>query len=586
MSGSSDEWEISSVSSNEIVLAYTNTAPAFTVGQMLANLAPAHEDEIFYRRVDGMVDDTTNSLLRLQTTDVLLPEILTDGSFTLSEDVVSLEFDETGSLVQSVDFNRSFSLPTIGGDFSGESLVESGPLDLVLDEGRFLYTSQVRASLETSYLSVNRFSISASGNLDIACVPNLTLSGAYSTSLDKNLWSATKWLTFTAGYVPVFVKVQASVTANAAADLDASAELRTGFRQTAAMGVKGAYVKGASPAVTLSRNFDVAPFQTVPVTCILNGSGSASVGLVPQVDILIYGTAGLYINTDPRLEISGSATMVDSVLTEADFTYGASADINCGLTIRGLDNDDLPGVDFNLFSKEWPYKIPAGAGSLSVAVQPRPFCAQAGDEAQFFVKAQGGSGAYGYQWRFNGEKIPGQTGSELKLQAVNEDYAGDYSVRITSGAETVDSDPALLYITEDGNTGPFPVDANCVSSVVVNARWVKNYYSNGNVTMSDRTRNRMWIWHANHGRTRWADANSYCQNLTYAGYSDWELPDRGDLVGQTAQHMHFYQVQTSSYYWTRETFGSQAWVVYVRDGTVVDFSTTAWFYIWPVRTIR
>ena len=586
MSGSMDEWEISSVSSNEIVLAYTNIAPTFFIGQVLANLAPAHVDEIFYRRVDGVVDDTTNSLLRLQTTEVTLPEILTDGSFTLSEDVVSLEFDENGNLVQAVDFNRSFSLPTIGDDFSGNSLYESGPLSLVLDEGRFLYTSQVRASLETSYLSVNRFAISASGNLDIACVPNLTLSSAYSTSLDKNLWTATKWLTFTAGVVPVFVKVQASVTANASVDLDASAGLRTGFRQTASMEVKGAYVKNTTPSVMLNRNFDVAPFETVPLTCTLNGSGSVSIALVPQIDILIYGAAGLYINTDPRLQLSGSATMVDEVLTAADFQYGSSADINCGLTIRGVDNDEFPSVDFNLFSKTWPYQFPDGTKPLSVAVQPVPLCVQEGDEVLFFVEAQGGSGEYGYQWRFDGVKIPGQNESELRLQDVDEDYVGDYSVRITSGAQTVDSDPAVLYITTDGNTGPFPIDANCVSSEIINARWVKNTYSNGNVTMSDRTSNKMWIWYANQGRTRWADASSYCANLTYAGYSDWELPNREDLVGQVGQLGHFYKAEPFAYYWTGETSGTSAWTVYMSNGTVVSFAKTAWCYIWPVRTIK
>lgn len=77
--------------------------------------------------------------------------------------------------------------------------------------------------------------------------------------------------------------------------------------------------------------------------------------LVPQIDCRLYGAAGIYLNSNPRLEVSGSATMVDMAVTEADFLLGAYANVNVGLSLAGDLGADLPPLSFNYFTKEWPY---------------------------------------------------------------------------------------------------------------------------------------------------------------------------------------------------------------------------------------
>ena len=58
-------------------------------------------------------------------------------------------------------------------------------------------------------------------------------------------------------------------------------------------------------------------------------------------------------------------------------------------------------------------------------------------------------------------------------------------------------------------------DPTAVSWVAVNARWVKNTYANGDITMSDHTNNNMWLYNANPCGTKNGDgAISYCKNLT------------------------------------------------------------------------
>jgi hypothetical protein len=129
-------------------------------------------------------------------------------------------------------------------------------------------------------------------------------------------------------------------------------------------------------------------------------------------------------------------------------------------------------------------------------------------------------------------------------------------------------------------------DTTAVSWEVVNERWVKNTYVNGDVTMSDKNTGRMWICNANQrGKTRWAHAAAVCNNLTYAGYSDWYVPDVDTLKAQFRQKGFFTGVQ-SGYYWSSTSNSNNkdfAWCVDM-DDCRVDYDQTAGnHYVWPVR---
>lgn len=456
MSSTTQEWEIASVTSNEITLVYNGTnAPVFSVGQPLANLAPTHVSEIFYRRIDEIVDDPTNKVLTLQTTEITMPDILDEGSFTIGEDAVYLEVDDNGNLIPALGFDGSLPLPTIGTDLTNEVLWVSGPLSLTLEEAKFLFHSKFKAVLKTGSGTVKRFSAEPSGKVEISCIPVLSLSEAYTNNVEKELWSKSHWIwTLAGGWLPVGIELTASVTANASLEVGASAELRTGFRQTANMRVTGEYKRNADAAFTFGRKFDADPIEKVRFTYTLDGNGELIFSLVPQIDVRVYGAAGLYLNTDPRLELSGSATMVNMELTEASWKLGAYADANVGLSVVGFDTESLPSLPpFRLFTKEWGdyYPEPDPDAPPVITIQPFSQNARVGDTVTLFVEA---TGASTWQWFQNGEVIPGATGSALTLRDVKSDYhVGKYQVRVGNSNASVDSDTVQFGVVTSGQTG-------------------------------------------------------------------------------------------------------------------------------------
>jgi uncharacterized RDD family membrane protein YckC len=135
---------------------------------------------------------------------------------------------------------------------------------------------------------------------------------------------------------------------------------------------------------------------------------------------------------------------------------------------------------------------------------------------------------------------------------------------------------------------PLGGDTKAVSWEVVNERWVRNIYANGDVTMSDKDTCRMWLFNANPcGKKNWSDAMAYCGNLTYAGYSDWRLPDKDTLEAQFKQKGSFFGVQGDCY-WSGTSYANDtgyAWGANMSDGCVGHHYKKAYNgdYVWPVR---
>jgi formylglycine-generating enzyme len=459
-SGTDVDWEIETVTSNTIVLAYTSDeAPTFSVGQYLANKVPAHVDEIFYRQIDGVTDDTGNKRLTLETTEVTLPDLVAEASFTLAENTTVLEFDADGNLVKAFDFEATFELPSIGADFTGETIFSNTQYQLWLDEGAFLFHPYLKTSLQIDLGGVRRFAAQAGGDLEIRCVPHLYFHDTYSTNVSHELWRATHWLWGAVGVVPVGIEIAASVTAVGSLQASATADIKAGFRQYGSMGVAGRYDRDATPEVSWDRWLTIPPLEQVPLEYTLNGQGQAMVGLVPQLDVRVYGAAGVYLNVDPRVELSGSATVVNGTLTEASWLLGAYADVNAGLSVIGFDDDDLPSLPpFGLFEKEWGesyvYDPPPPAPPV-ITHHPASQNAKLGDSVVFSVTASG-SGAMSYQWYHNGILRPGATGQELTLNNITSGHQGSYHVRITGGGGSTNSVAANLSLVTGGSTGPTP----------------------------------------------------------------------------------------------------------------------------------
>jgi lysozyme family protein len=60
---------------------------------------------------------------------------------------------------------------------------------------------------------------------------------------------------------------------------------------------------------------------------------------------------------------------------------------------------------------------------------------------------------------------------------------------------------------------------------------VNNFVDNGDGTITDRATGLMWMQDDNGSGLLWEDALTYAENLTFAGYDDWRLPDAKELQG-------------------------------------------------------
>jgi formylglycine-generating enzyme len=453
----SKNWQIASVSSNTIVLSYAEQAPtSFAVDQLLANRTPASVEEIFYRRINAIEDDPDAKTYTLHTTEVNLSDLVLEASFSIGDDAVLLEFGSQGQLVQFIDFEETFQLPSIGADFSGTNLFTNQNYTLMLDEGKFLFHPYLKTSLNVDWKGVRRFEAQAGGNLEITCVPRLIFQDSYSTNVTHELWRATHWLWGAVGIVPVGVEITATIHVEGSVDVSAAADIKAGFRQYGDMRVGGRFERNASPQVQMYQAFNILPMEKVPLSYVLNGQGQATLALIPQLDVRVYGAAGIYMNVDPRIELSGSATVVDGTLAEADWLLGAFADVNAGLSVIGFEAGDLPSISFNLFTREWAEQYsaapPASAPTVIVR-QPVSRTVQAGATTYFSVDATG-SGPLSYQWHHNNRHIVGGSRRELALQNVSSGHAGNYHVLVTGAGGSTNSSAATLSIHTGGGTTP------------------------------------------------------------------------------------------------------------------------------------
>lgn len=85
----------------------------------------------------------------------------------------------------------------------------------------------------------------------------------------------------------------------------------------------------------------------------------------------------------------------------------------------------------------------------------------------------------------------------------------------------------------DGRIKGYPannVKKYYVIYVRANTNYGKNsFFDNGNGTITDNSTGLMWMQNDNGAPMLWENALSYAENFSYAGYSDWRLPDVKEL---------------------------------------------------------
>ena len=117
------------------------------------------------------------------------------------------------------------------------------------------------------------------------------------------------------------------------------------------------------------------------------------------------------------------------------------------------------------------------------------------------------------------------------------------------------------------------------------------FFESGDMTVTDSVTGLIWQ------RTQvaskiWQQALEYCENLDYAGYDDWRLPNRNELASllnhnrSTSPYSDFPNMPSSAYFWSSSSSsnGGNAWRVCFKDGDVNSYDKSSYnFYIKCVR---
>ncbi len=123
------------------------------------------------------------------------------------------------------------------------------------------------------------------------------------------------------------------------------------------------------------------------------------------------------------------------------------------------------------------------------------------------------------------------------------------------------------------------------------------FSDNGDGTVLDHLTALVWTKDAQQikGTMGWADALAVCNNLDFAGHTDWRLPNVRELLSLMDYEQHdpalpqghpFDTVQVI-FYWSSTSYDASsinAWGVYLCNGYAFNYHKATKAYVWPVRS--
>jgi len=120
-----------------------------------------------------------------------------------------------------------------------------------------------------------------------------------------------------------------------------------------------------------------------------------------------------------------------------------------------------------------------------------------------------------------------------------------------------------------------------------------SYTAHGNGTVTDNVTGLMWQQQDDGVSRTWYNAIAYCDNLGLAGYSDWRLPTKKELMGIVIYGSYLPAIDTTAFpstqtafYWSSTTYADDtnyAWIVGFGDGYVYHGYKFSHYYVRCVR---
>jgi len=133
-----------------------------------------------------------------------------------------------------------------------------------------------------------------------------------------------------------------------------------------------------------------------------------------------------------------------------------------------------------------------------------------------------------YVWfRDNAGNVSSSANDSITLTISDKITPSKPSVPISSGAISTTSTSAMLKLPDTGQTGDYTTTFGEDSDYTINP---PSYTDNGNGTITDNVTGLTWQKEDDNIERAWDNANTYCDDLTLGGYSDWRLPSDMELM--------------------------------------------------------
>jgi len=182
-----------------------------------------------------------------------------------------------------------------------------------------------------------------------------------------------------------------------------------------------------------------------------------------------------------------------------------------------------------------------------------------------------------------------QTGIAITANSITD--VGTITITATTtGGTTTTTSWTMLKLSDTGQTGDYTTTFGEDSDYSIN---LPSYTDNGNGTITDNVTGLIWQKEDDNTSRTWADASTYCDNLTLGGQSDWGLPSDMELMSIVNYGIYNPSINTtyfpntnSSSYWSSTAYAggsSLAWYVYFGDGGVSSNGKSSNGYVRCVR---
>jgi len=172
------------------------------------------------------------------------------------------------------------------------------------------------------------------------------------------------------------------------------------------------------------------------------------------------------------------------------------------------------------------------------------------------------------------------------VTAVNSYDESDESSEVSATPSAIDS-----KLPDTGQTLSYTSTFGEDSDYTINP---PSYTDNGDGTITDNVTSLIWQKEDDNRNRIWDDANSYCNDLTLASYSDWRLPSKKDLMSIVDYGTAFPSIDRNyfpdtfgSYYWsTTRANGSYAMYAWCVDFGIGRVNNTYKSMLYDVRCVR